>query len=156
MFFLVKYLYIFVFKVLLKRSKTAALMLGLCFVWKLTPCCFRNRCTVAFRNSVPLSNCKVRGFLSLNSGSSAAATEAPSCSLKENSTLNVKKRLLRLKDFRSRYYILLNWSDQPNPPPKRHCLSVCKGFGETFSLLLYVTCKCLGPTTTLVHPFSYF
>ena len=66
MLFFVKYLYIFVFSVLLKRSIIAPFISGLWVVWKFTPCWFRYRWTAELTNSVPLSDCRVMGFLFRN------------------------------------------------------------------------------------------
>ena len=61
-----QYLYIFVFKIILKPTIKAPFMSGLCVVWKPTPWCFRYRWIVALTNSVPLSHYRLNGFLFWN------------------------------------------------------------------------------------------
>jgi len=66
MSFLVKYVYILVFKVVLKRSTMAHFMSRLFVVWKVTPWRFKYCWAVALTNSVPSSDCMVIGYLFWN------------------------------------------------------------------------------------------
>ena len=95
--FLVKYLYIFVFKVLLNPSTMAPFMSGLSVVWKLTPWLFKYRWTVSLTNSMPLCDCIVIGFLYWSKDLKADVIELPVFCLKVCSRHNPKRCLLRLR-----------------------------------------------------------